>query len=119
MPTETEHRQQAESNLRFLDHVDEAHFPDWAVTVRFYSAVHLVNQVLVRNGFSTDNHDDRKRHLQIHFKALWNVYQKLWTLAQRARYLCRPITVSHVTDSATWLERIQGMVDHLLNPPSP
>lgn len=42
--------QQAVTNQTFLHVIDETLFPDWVVTVAFYKAVHLVEELLVRKG---------------------------------------------------------------------
>ena len=45
MPTQNQHRTKARGNRDFLREIDPAARADWAVTVAFYTAVHLVEEV--------------------------------------------------------------------------
>jgi len=116
MATEREHRDQAELNHQFLDSFAEEDFPDWAITVRFYIAVHAVQQLMERNSHRVDNHDDRKRVLIESFPHLWKQYQPLYQLSRRVRYFCQRVTVKQLADSETYLERVERIVESELNP---
>lgn len=61
MPFENVHRRQAEHNKRFLDwlNLDVTPYLDWAVTVMFYTALHLVEWLLATKGYHSDSHENR------------------------------------------------------------
>lgn len=57
MPTPDQHRQQAEHNKAFIRDLDTTPYLDWAVTVAFYTALHLVEWFLTSKG-----HTGRRAH---------------------------------------------------------
>ena len=61
---------------------------NWATTVAFYAAVHLVNVLLVRAGKYTDDmtHDKRQRFLAESFSAIELTYANMLGKSVRTRY---------------------------------
>jgi hypothetical protein len=48
MPSADQHRNKANSNRKFLDGISLEDFPDWVVVAAFYTAVHLIEELLAR-----------------------------------------------------------------------
>ncbi len=65
MPNASQHHKKAEINRKFLATISIDDFPDWAVVVAFYTAVHVVEELRAAcgDGVSTD-HEDRLEHVQ-------------------------------------------------------
>lgn len=77
-------------NKKFIGKID-SEFDDWAVTVTFYAAIHLIEAVLSKkcNVTSVHNHDDRKRSMYENkevFSECMTDYLMLQSLARTARY---------------------------------
>jgi hypothetical protein len=111
MATEAEHNAKAASNQAFLDGIDPAAYPDWAVTVAFYKAVHVVEGLLVRKGHVTRSHTARNQILKRRFRPVWRHYRPLYDLSRTARYWCVPITAANVADARRWLAGVESAVN--------
>lgn len=70
MGTRSDHAEKAEHNQRFLESIDSQEYPDWAVTVAFYRALHLVEMLFAASGHHSDNHRDRHDHLKTDCKEI-------------------------------------------------
>ena len=73
MPSSSEHREKAERNRRLLDTLDHSAAPEWAATIAFYSALHLVERLSACESIHHSLHQDRaaylhknKKHRSIH-----------------------------------------------------
>lgn len=116
MATETEHRQQAQRNQDFLDSIDAAKFPEWAVTVAFYKAVHLVELLLAKKslGHLSGYHSQRNNLLKRRYPGLWKDYGPLYRFSRVARYWCLHVEPRHVPPIIKRLERAERTVYKLL-----
>jgi hypothetical protein len=88
----TNHIDQWLHNRQFLSTIDPD-YPDWAVTVTFYTALHAVDALLqsdqvegivshaARN--QTLNHTNR-------YRRVWRAYQPLYDLSRTVRYMANP-----------------------------
>ncbi len=90
MPNSTQHRDKANHNRTFLSTIDVNAYPDWAATVAFYTAVHLVERLrtLLPNPMqqhSTD-HQDRLTFVQKHHRGIHAPYRDLFNAALLSRY---------------------------------
>jgi len=57
MPGEHEHKNHAFHNKKLFDNIwIDRNFPDWIVTVGFYTALHCIDAVLARDGFHPQMH---------------------------------------------------------------
>ncbi len=110
MATETDHRHQASHNQIFLDSIDQAIFPDWAVTAAFYKAVHVVQTLLVRKGQRSDGHRERNAILKRKFATVWSHYRPLYNQSRVARYWCVAIPSGKVAQAIARLRAVESAV---------
>lgn len=90
MATELDHIRLASRNHHLLAHlVQIGGYPDWAATVAFYKAVHVVEAVFAATlGKHSTSHVDRQATLKTAaFKSLWKDYSHLAAASRVARYL--------------------------------
>lgn len=87
MPSLNQHLPLAESNERFAESIAAlpTRFPDWEITVLFYSALHYVDAFLSTQGIHPRNHDSRIRSIRSYINA-WEDYRDLYHLSLDARY---------------------------------
>ena len=87
MPTLNQHLSLAESNERFAESIAElpTRFPDWEITVLFYSALHYVDAFLSTQGIHPRSHDSRIQSIRS-FINIWENYRDLYHLSLDARY---------------------------------
>lgn len=100
-----DHIRQWHHNRAFLRTI-EPEFPDWAVTVSFYTALHAVDALLKHDKVpGIVSHETRNATLgrTNRYKKIWKVYQPLYDLSRTIRYLARP---------ARWVawEKVEGEV---------
>jgi hypothetical protein len=115
VPDIDSHRRQVDHNretLAYLQVAGEAH-ADWAVTVLFYTALHLIDQVLYHNGrINPRNHF--QRHAAIAREPalipIYPDYRELEHQSRRARYECARFTAEEVRRLTERLEQIQRQV---------
>ena len=109
MGTETEHRRKSVHNDDFLKTIDSKKYPDWAVTVCFYKALHLVEMLFANGGKHSNSHRDRHDVLKRDHTDIWMQYLPLYTQSRRARYkmdAIKPATVQYVEGRLANVERI-------------
>ncbi len=64
MPSFKEHSEHSRHNLAFLESFFLNRFNDWAITVMFYTSVHIVESILDKNYFiHSQNHGERSDNL--------------------------------------------------------
>ena len=87
MPTLDQHLSFAESNERFAGSIAAlpTRFPDWEITVLFYSALHYADAFLSTQGIHPRNHDSRIESIKLYISA-WEDYRHLYRLSLGARY---------------------------------
>ena len=99
MPSTQIHWEQAEHNERAASSV-KLDYPDWAVTMYFYAALHWVERYALLNGCSIardydsgrSKHDSRKLYIEQVARELGNpslrkAYENLEKDSRKARYL--------------------------------
>ena len=97
MPSKDSHLDQAKSNIRFLSlFYNGENFNDWAVTVAFYSCLHVVEfgidslesipqEARIRK--DTENHHKRIfRLVENYFKEIEDDYKHLYKQSRSSRY---------------------------------
>lgn len=90
MASEADHISLANRNHEFLvGLLQEGKFPDWAATVAFYKAVHVVEAVFAADlKRDSTSHTDREDTLKINkYKKIFKDYTHLLTASRIARYL--------------------------------
>jgi hypothetical protein len=89
---------------------------DWAVTITFYAALHLIEKYLtIKYGKHKRKHEDRKRLVveeEVFGEEVADAYLALFNDCITARYHCIPITDKQVTDAVKYLNIIE---DRLTN----
>lgn len=90
MATENDHINLANHNHKLLVHLlENGGFADWAATVAFYKAVHVVEAVFAADlHVDSTSHTNREETLKIaKFKEISKDYSHLLTASRIARYL--------------------------------
>lgn len=95
MPTVEQHLAKVRSNKRLLNHLGEAEttaFPDWFVTINFYTALHCIEAILCQEIQRHSNrHEERELLLRAKLPAIernfLNAYRELYTKSREARYM--------------------------------
>lgn len=91
-----EHIEQAKKNLNFLDEISKIQgYPDWQVTVCFYTALHLINAHLSSKGMQYRKHSDVDNAINPYNalslcklpEEVYTAYSTLYKLSRRSRYL--------------------------------
>jgi len=118
MATQQEHWNQAVSNERFLKEIDHPRFPDWIVVASFYTALHIVGRILVRDGVTVYSHQERNDYLRANYRNLFRLYNPLCQLSFDARYVCQSIDLKDSAFAESLLDRIHIEVEKILNPPA-
>ena len=91
---------------------------DWVVTVLFYTALHLVDQVLA---YTLDLHprNHRQRHAAIvrhpEMVSIYPDYRELEYQSRRSRYQGAQFTSQDIQRLMRCLERIEQTVQHVLS----
>ena len=87
MPNQSQHRKKAENNRKFLDTISIDDYPDWAVVVAVYTAVHRVEEVRAAAGDGdSTGHEDRLAYIQARHPKVHTAYHILQNAAWLARY---------------------------------
>lgn len=95
MPNVKQHLAKVRSNKNMLGHLGEAEntkFPDWFVTVVFYTALHGIEAMLCQEiGLHTHTHIEREEALRRRLPAIdttfLKAYRALYTQSHQARYM--------------------------------
>ena len=118
MPSQREHAFQVLHNREFLAtfDLDNSPFLDWAVTVVFYMAVHLVEQFLAHRGQDLLSHKTRERFISqsADLKPIWSVYRELKYQSERARYLAARFQPDEVRKLEGKLRQFETHIQELL-----
>jgi len=88
MPSSSEHRDKADRNRTFLNTINVAASPEWAATVAFYLAVHLVVRLAAVEDIHHAGHSARLDYLNRHkhHQRIYDDLTKLHDAANVARY---------------------------------
>lgn len=91
MPEE-DHVNQWRHNRAFISLIPPE-FPDWAVTVTFYTALHAVDALMEHDNVARIvDHGSRNDTLARtnRYSKIWELYHPLFDLSQTVRYMARP-----------------------------
>jgi hypothetical protein len=115
MPDIGAHQQQVEHNRQTVAYLQQAgdNYLDWVVTMLFYTALHLVDQVLYHTAqLHPRNHF--QRHAAIantpELTAIYQDYRELEHQSRRSRYECAKFTSEEVEYLAERLTRIEQVM---------
>lgn len=95
MPNVKQHLAKIRSNKNLLNHLGEASstkYPDWFVTVTFYTALHSIEAIFCQEiSLHTNTHFEREKALQKRLPAIDKTflmaYRALYTQSHQARYM--------------------------------
>ena len=112
MVTADDHFRQYRSNKRILEKLwssKDAPY-DWIVTVTFYTALHLVERVIVASGNQSHNHDERLDFIKTHnaLKEIRAEYMELEKESKASRYHCGSFNKFRANYSIENLKTIEG-----------
>jgi hypothetical protein len=70
----------------------EGEYPEWAAVALFYTALKLVDALLVQSGLTPPvDHEQRRDDVRSRFPSIWPAYRELEQISRGARYdLVRP-----------------------------
>lgn len=114
MATEKDHQLQARHNTRFLETIDVQEYPDWAATVMFYSAVHLVQMLFSKKGGRGGNHRKRNDTLRKQYPEVWKHYEPLHAFSRLARYWCMKVTPEQIPYLKRRFGRLQREIEKFM-----
>ena len=85
MPHRKAHIDQARSNALFLSTLDPrtTQHPDWAITIAFYTAVHLVDACLDGHSIHPNSHTERRDAVAMHLGLIRAHYVALYSESRR------------------------------------
>jgi hypothetical protein len=111
-----EHKRQAQHNQECLDTIDTNRFPDWAATVAFYKAVHLVEMLFVTKALAnlSGSHVKRNNLLKKKYPKIWMGYRPLYAFSRTARYWCLRVKPEHWPYLLKRLGKVQMEVESAL-----
>lgn len=113
MPDTSRHLDQYNHNKKFLTSTeldkDSSTFPDWVITVAFYSAVHLIEKELANIPFHSPNHKNRDEVIVKipKLKQIATQYATLEMQSKKARYECIVLKNKHASDAIELLKEIE------------
>jgi hypothetical protein len=107
LPSREDHLKQARHNSEFYDSIDKSLFPDWAVTVLFYTALHYIDSFLAQikppPGIHPLKHQVRDNAVALvaELKPIFANYSFLKNQSFNARYKVLPFNAARVTECET------------------
>ena len=115
MPSRDEHLAQAAKNEKLANTLAKGEFTDWAVTLYFYTAVHLIESYLSIHGYHCDDHTERNKRISAipQLRQIFHEYQTLKTLSRQARYHAQPITPDDLKRAQEKLAIIQAQITYV------
>jgi hypothetical protein len=119
MPDIGAHQQQVEHNRQTTAYLREASgdYLDWVVALLFYTALHLVDQVLYHTAqLNPRNH--LQRHAAIanipELASIYQDYRELEHQSRRSRYECAEFTAEEVERLSDCLARVEQVVNAIV-----
>lgn len=84
-----DHLGKARHNYRLYQHLhDDGEFLDWAITLMFYTALHLVQAHAELYGpWVPENHDDRRSYVREQLNRVYHDYRDLHDRGRDMRYV--------------------------------
>ncbi len=121
MPTKDEHLRKATHNEKFFDDFNLASsaYPDWAITVLFYSALHYVEAFFAAQtpAIHCATHPQREGLINQHLRSIYGDYSDLKNDSLAARYGMKEFTRENITrDILPCFEVIKRRISS--NPPN-
>jgi uncharacterized protein (UPF0332 family) len=116
--TPEDHRARGERNLKLAEQLDSIMRYDWAVTVRFYSALHYAHARLSQAGAKrVESHGGRDAMIAVdsELKKCYTEYSELFERSRDARYSVSVVMTERDSQTAkNQLENIRRVVESSL-----
>lgn len=114
MPDPNAHKKQAQHNQQVAINL-EANDPgalDWAITIRFYAALHLVRAYLAKRGLQPKDHEETFDHLAQSDlpEDLVAAYRRFYKLSRKARYDCWTPSQRDVNTARQLLSEVESVI---------
>lgn len=115
MPSAAEHHTWAQQNEAFYTHLggSQSQYPDWAMTVIFYVALHEIEAALVAKGSRVYSHEQRKAKLASKWPVIRQWHDFLYTRSRDARYRCQSFSANDLALAETALASIRAEIAKL------
>jgi hypothetical protein len=115
LPSRDEHLAQASKNQKLADTLAKTEFTDWAVTLYFYTAIHLVESYLSIHGYHCDYHAERKKRMSAipQLRKIFPEYETLRVLSRQARYHAQPISPDDLKRAQEKLAAVEGQITYV------
>jgi len=115
MPKEIRHQTQWYSNHTILtDLKTQSRFPDWILTIAFYTALHRIEQFLARRNEHPRDHRERKAVLTKYINIIGRDtvvdYLDMYNASLDARYECIIPTSTELQEQLDRLARIDAKI---------
>lgn len=116
MPNTSQHLEQYKKNRLLLDSMisdlsQMPEHPDWAITISFYSALHLIEKRMAELGYENATTDHQTREKMMYrvpeFKSVFSLYNTLKSQSYRARYQCCAFSIIDVRLAVLNLTKIE------------
>ncbi len=116
MPNTGQHHEQYKKNRLLLDSMVSdltllPEYPDWAITISFYSALHLIEKRMAELGYENATTDHQTREKMMYkvseFKSIFSLYNTLKGQSYRARYQCCTFNLIDVRLAVSNLTKIE------------
>lgn len=133
MPDVADHKRQIDSNNRFLYistnrltirffpflkrlGFSPTKFPDWAITVMFYTCLHCVDMYLARSAIHPTSHSRRDKEVANNaaLNPIFVHYKWLSDKSRTARYDCQLLNGNDVYEAYTRLTNVKKLVAGLM-----
>ena len=88
MPKQEDHLNQVSQNKAFLQSINRTAYPDWAITVIFYTALHYIDALLAKENVHPGSHDRRDNYVtrRHELRTIAKDYFRLKNSSRTARY---------------------------------
>ena len=115
MPSRDEHLAQAAKNRKLAETLAKTEFLDWAVTIYFYVAVHVIESYLAIHGYHSTDHDERRDCINRipQLRTVIKEYLALERVSRQARYYAQPITPEHLRIAQENLTKVEAQVAYI------
>ncbi|AQS58001.1 hypothetical protein [Desulforamulus ferrireducens] len=114
MPALEQHISQYQKNKQLLEQscfdIENTDYPEWVVTILFYTAVHLIEAELAKYSQHCLNHKTRNKAVIAveNCKPIFPEYETLYRQSKKARYDCTIFTPKKIKQIWSLFERIES-----------
>jgi len=115
LPSRDEHLAQAAKNRKLAETLAKTEFLDWAVTIYFYVAVHVIESYLAIHVYHSTDHDQRRDYINRipQLRTVIKEYLALERVSRQARYYAQPITHEHLRIAQENLAKVEAQVAYV------